>query len=230
MASSFHKHHYANGSACGLTCLIETHIHASMLFQRNQVEEAISRAVGERSAKPSAILKARLKRLLDVDRKLTTASGPRFAFSAKAPEGKGAVTLFSFADACALFVGIRMLEHGWPQNFVVSSLRPVRSDLSRRHEAILRRSPHLRNSRPEPGEMDFGGPASDFLLVVSDIRAARNKSTEPYLCLFDSETEAFKFQLEEPGRSCSWFSLEGPARALHQQLLSALPRKRGRAS
>ena len=41
-----------------------------MLFKRNQVEEAISRAIGESSAEPSATLKARLKRLLDVDRKL----------------------------------------------------------------------------------------------------------------------------------------------------------------
>ena len=96
-----------------------------MLFKRNQVEEAISRAIGESSAEPSATLKARLKRLLDVDRKLATGAGPRFAFYAKAPEGKGAITLFSFADACALFIGMRMLEHGWPQNFVVSSLRPV---------------------------------------------------------------------------------------------------------
>jgi hypothetical protein len=201
-----------------------------MLYKRNQVEEAISRAIGESSAEPSATLKARLKRLLDVDRKLATGAGPRFAFCAKAPEGKGAITLFSFADACALFIGMRMLEHGWPQNFVVSSLRPVRADLSRRHEAILRRPVQLRKTLPEAGEVEFGGPTSDFLLVVSDMRAARNKSSEPYLRLFDSETEAFKFQLEEAGRSCSWFSLEGPARILHQQLSTSLPRKRGRAS
>lgn len=213
-----------------MTPVIETHIHASMLFKRNQVEEAISRAIGERSAEPSSTLKTRLKRLLDVDRNLATESAPRFAFYAKTPGGKGAEIWFSFADACALFIGVRMLEHGWPQNFVVSSLRLIRSDLGRRHEAILRRPPQ-RPAPPQAGEMEFGGPTSDFLLVVSDIRTAGKKSSsEPYLRLFDSQTEAFAFQMEEVGRSCSWFSLEGPARVLHEQLLTSLPRRRGRGS
>ena len=124
---------------------------------------------------------------------------------------------------------MRMLEHGWPQNFVVSSLRPVRADLSRRHEAILRRPVQLRKRRPKLEKWSLED-LRPILLVVSDMRAARNKSSEPYLRLFDSETEAFKFQLEEAGRSCSWFSLEGPAQILHQQLSTSLPRKRGRAS
>lgn len=201
-----------------------------MIFQRNQVEEAISRAIGERSAEPSSTLKTRLKRLLDVDRNLATESAPRLAFCAKTPGGKGAVTSFSFADACALFIGMRMLEHGWPQNFVVSSLRLIRSDLARRHEAILRRPAQPPKASPQAGEMEFGGPTSEFLLVVSDMRAVRKKSSEPYLRLFDSQTDAFAFQMDEAGRSCSWFSLEGPARILHEQLLRTLPRKRGRSS
>jgi hypothetical protein len=199
-----------------------------MLFKRNQIEEAISRAIGERSAKPSSTLRTRLKRLLDVDRKLGDSSA-RFAFYAKTPGGKGAEISFSFADACALFIGMRMLEHGWPQNFVVSSLRHIRSDLTRRHEAILRR-PVQQSAPPQTGAMAFPGSTSDFLLVVSDIRAPRKAPSEPYLRLFDDQVEAFAFQMKEVGRSCSWFSLEAPARVLHEQLLTSLPRRRGRGS
>lgn len=211
-----------------LTLTIEASIDASMLFKRNQVEDAISRAIGERSAHPSSTLKTRLKRLLDVDRKLGK-SAARFAFYAKTPGGKGAEITFSFADACALFIGVRMLEHNWPQNFVVSSLRHIRSDLARRHEAILRR-PVQQPAAPQTGAMAFAGPTSDFLLIVSDIRTPRKTPSEPYLRLFDNQAEAFTFQMEEVGRSCSWFSLEGPARLLHEQLLTSLPRRRGRGS
>ena len=84
--------------------------------------------------------------------------------------------------------------------------------------------------RPKLEKWSLEGLRPIFLVVVSDIRSARTKSSEPYLRLFDSETEAFKFQLDVAGRSCSWFSLEGPARILHQQLSTSLPRKRGRAS
>lgn len=201
-----------------------------MLFKRNQIEEAISRAIGERTTKPSTTLKTRLKRLLDVDRSLAAPSERRFAFYAKAPGGRGAEISFSFADACALLTGLRMLEHGWPQNFVVSSLRPIRAELGRRHDAILRR-PIQPQRPPETGTIAFEGSSSDFLLVVSDINLAGKKSAaEPYIRLFDNENEAFAFQMREAGRSCSWFALEGPARMLHEQLLTSLPRRRGRGA
>jgi hypothetical protein len=39
-------------------------------YKRNQVEQAISRTIGERSEKPSSGLRIRLKRLQEADRKL----------------------------------------------------------------------------------------------------------------------------------------------------------------
>jgi hypothetical protein len=221
-----------------LTGIIETYTNTSMRFKRNQVEEAISRTVGERFAEPSPTLRARLKRLLDVDRNLKvgkagsskSARAP-FAFYSKEPGGKGSEISFSIADACALLVGIRMLEHGWPQTFVVSGLRLIRPDLSRRHEDILNRLIRQRQSEPPPvGTVDFAHPDSDFLLVVSDGLSSNKASASPYLRLFDNQIQAFAFQMERVGRSCSWFPLEGQARMLHEHLLHSLPRRRGRGS
>jgi hypothetical protein len=205
-----------------------------MQFKRNQLEEAISRTVGERSAKPSSALKARLKRLLDVDRNIendsTNLKRSLFAFYHKEPGGKGSEISFSVADACALLMGIRMLEHGWPQKFVVSGLRLIRSELARRHEEILERPIGQRKLElPQVGEINFAHPDTDFLLVVSD-SGSRNKSTDPYLRLFDNQIQAFAFQMEKAGRSCSWLSLEGPARTLNEHLLKSEPRRRGRGS
>src|SRR4051812_18486262 len=97
-------------------------------YKRNQVEEAISRTVGEKSTKPSSELRTRLKRLLDLDRTLkrvrSEGSGSaNYAFYNKDAPGKGGEVLFSSYDAFALLTGLRMLNHGWPQNFVVTTLR-----------------------------------------------------------------------------------------------------------
>jgi hypothetical protein len=206
-----------------------------MQFKRNQVEEAISRAVGERSAEPSSTLKMRLKRLLDVDRNLKASSSKSarapFAFYSKEPGGKGTEISFSIADVCALLIGVRMLDHGWPQNLVVSGLRQIRLDLAHRHEQILKRPIFQRKSEPsQAGELAFTHPDSDFLLVISDSGRNSKSSGEPYLRLFDNQTQAFAFQMEKVGRSCSWFSLEGPARMLHEHLSNSLPKRRGRGS
>ena len=172
-----------------------------MLFKRNQIEEAISRAIGERSAKPSSTLRTRLKRLLDVDRKLGDSSA-RFAFYAKTPGGKGAEISFSFADACALFIGMRMLEHGWPQNLVVSSLRHIRSDLTRRHEAILRR-PVQQSAPPQTGAMAFRDQPPIFFW---SFRILERPERHPQSLTFACSTirlKPFAFQMKEVGRSCS---------------------------
>jgi hypothetical protein len=124
-----------------------------------------------------------------------------------------------------------MLEHGWPQNFVVSGLRSIRRDLTRRHEAILVKPVSQRSTEPgQPGELEIAYPASDFLLVVSDSGSGKNVASTPYLRLFDNQSQAFAFQMQKVGRSCSWFALEGPARELNHHLLHTLPKHRGRGS
>jgi hypothetical protein len=207
-----------------------------MEFKRNQIEEAISRTFGERSVQPSSKLRTRLKRLLDLDRglKRTARSNDperaNYAFYSSDAPGKGSEVLFSICDACALLLGLRLLEHGWPQNFVVAKLRRVRPELDQRHAELLRASaPNVAAIEPQAGDIALGNPNSPFLLIVSDDRTGDQPKAGPYPLIFNNYQEAFRFQLEKAGRSCSGFELEGPARALQHNLAGSLPRKRGRS-
>jgi hypothetical protein len=208
-----------------------------MYFRRNQIEEAISRTFRERSVLPSSKVRTRLKRLLDLDRSLkrtARSNDPERAnyafFSSDAP-GKGSEVLFSIYDACALLLGLRLLEHGWPQNFVVAKLRRVRLELDRKYAHILRAdTTNIAPIEPQAGDIAVANPNSPFLLIVSDDDTGDQSKAGPYTEVFDNYQKALRFQLEKADRSCSWFELEGPAKALQHNLLGSLPRKRGRTS
>src|SRR6202040_4120034 len=86
-------------------------------FKRNQIEEAISRLFGEKSAKPSSELQTRIKRLLDLDRSLPRNSRSKrpelanYAFYSSESPGKGAEVSFSSYEAFAIMIGLQMLNH-----------------------------------------------------------------------------------------------------------------------
>ena len=104
------------------------------LFKRNQIEEAISRAVVPTDGIPPGDLLNRLKRLLDTDRKL--GRDPRskdpekstYAFYSGSASGSGVENWFQEYEAFALLTALRFLEHGFPQQKSVSALRAVRPD------------------------------------------------------------------------------------------------------
>ena len=125
-----------------------------------------------------------------------------------------------------------MLEHGWPQGFAVSTLRRVRSDLEVAHRRILRtegRSQFAVMPDQGPGSLVQTHSRREFFLIVSDSQTEpRSASSKPYARLFRDQETAFRFQLERPGRSCTWLELVTPALALHRQLQQIEPRKRGR--
>jgi hypothetical protein len=206
-------------------------------YKRNQIEEAISRTVGERSAKPSSELRTRLKRLLDLDRSLKRAvrsadpERANYAFYTSDAPGRGAEVLFSNYDAFALLTGLRMLDHGWPQNFVVTTLRRIRHELEARHIKILEvNSQNIVRPDPQAGDMAIGNPDSPFLLIVSDDKTVDRIKAGTYALTFENQEEAFRFQMAKVGRSCSWFALETQAQALKANLVGSLPRQRGRTS
>jgi hypothetical protein len=206
-------------------------------YKRNQIEEAISRTIGERSAKPSPGLRTRLKRLLDMDRGLkrtARSSDPEranYAFYTSDAPGKGSEVLFSDYDVFALLMGMRMLEHGWPQNFVVTTLRRIRNELEARHTKIFQvESPNVARPEPRAGDLAIGNPASPFLLIVSDGETLDRTREGPYAQIFENQEDAFRFQMKKAGRSCSWFELDTPAHTLRTNLIGSLPRQRGRSS
>jgi hypothetical protein len=209
-----------------------------MYFKRNQIEEAVSRTINERSAQPSSKLRTRLKRLLDLDRGLkrnsrsTDPESANYAFYSSDAPGKGSEVLFSIYDVCALMLGVRLLEHGWPQNLVVSTLRRCRNELDHKHYNIF--EPHRPSTvavaEPQAGNIAFRDPDSPFLLIVSDDKTGGTRKAGPYAVIFKNSRKAFEFQMEKAGRVCSWYELASPAIALKNNLIGSLPRKRGRAS
>lgn len=212
-------------------------------FKRNQVEEAISRVISEIGHKPSSDLQTRLKRLLNLDRGLgrkPAAADPvenAYAFySADAP-GKGAEVLFSEYEAFALLMGLRLLEGQWPQGFVVETMRRTRSDLEREHRRILRLDARVLFDKAATQKQTEGSfyqgtnSAPAFLLIVSDTAVSgKTHSSAPYTRIFQDSLDAFKFQLKEAGRSCTWCELVTPAWSLHEHLEATIPRQRGRSS
>lgn len=207
-----------------------------MWFKRNQIEEAISRTIGEDSAKPSSRLSGRIKRLLNHDRN-SVRSGPRapkrptFAFYDGDPPGRGVEVMFSEFNGQALYLAIRMMAHGWPQNFVVSILRECRGELSKRYEVALTTAlGQMTQTKPRAGELALSHPLSSFLLIISDEKAVNSDRKSPYVRFFNDQTAAFEFQKEKAGRCCSWLELDGPALNLHRNLTASLPIPRGRGA
>lgn len=118
-----------------------------MQFKRNQVEDAIRTLIEPETPLPSTLLRTRIKRLLDTDRETPTqqedheVDAAPFAFYGAAPPGRGVEVKFSTYEAYALFLGVRLLEQGWPQLKVVRVLRRVRPILASNHRAILKKDP-----------------------------------------------------------------------------------------
>lgn len=158
-----------------------------MWFKRNQIEEAISRTIGEDSIKPISRLSGRIKRLLNHDRN-SVRSGPRapkrqtFAFYDDDPPGRGVEVMFSEFSGQALHLAIRMMAHGWLQNFVVSILRECWEELSKRCEVALTTAlGQMTQTKPRAGELALSHPLSSFLLIISDEKAVNSDRKSPYV-------------------------------------------------
>ena len=210
-----------------------------MSYKRNQLEDAILRLNDSESGKARTDLLTRMKRLLDMDRALdvrSKADDPELAnyafFSSGAP-GKGGEVQFSEYEGFALMIGLQMLNHKWPQKFVVGALRRFRAQLEQQHRKILRLDPtklfdadQIRLSA-RPGTPVLATASPVFLLIWSDQRTSADPA--PCAAIFDDPQAAFQRMLEKPGRSSTWLELTKPAHLLSEQLSRSLPRKRGRS-
>jgi hypothetical protein len=222
---------------------IETYITATMiLYKRNQVEEAIPRVFEASSAEPSSTLRTRIKRLLDADRGL--GRNPRakdpvltcYAFYSRESPGRGADVLFSDYEAFALMVGLQMLNHNWPQSFVVETLRRCRPDLETRHTKILKLDPRKLfdekqiMANAQAGTPAYGTTSPVFLLIWSDNRHAKDPAAvAPSAGIFDDEIKAFQVMREKAGRSTTWLELTRSAHSLRDELSETEPKQRGRS-
>lgn len=212
------------------------------LYKRNQVEEAISRTLRERSVQPSQKLRTRLKRLLDTDRDTTNkarearSSVTSYAFYSSDSPGKGAEVSFSEYDAFALLTGWRILEHGWPQSFAVNALRHLRPDFEIQHSRILKQDPAALfdkkavQEKAQPG--DFGVDNTDPVFLTIGSGKARfddeiDDQTSAQVCR--GMQEASKFLKQKHTQSWTLFELVTYAHRLAEQLAAVQPRSRGRS-
>ena len=212
-------------------------------YKRNQVEEAISRTVGEQSAKPSSELRIRLKRLLDMDRSLVhnpkspDPNKANYAFYSGDSPGKGVEIWFSAYEAFALLTSLRLLQHNWPQHFAVAVLRRVRPELEKQHARILKQDPKILFNEDEikrtarPGDIYFGNTDPVLLTIISRHKPATEGDLKIPPCrICRGMKEVSEFVKQEEVWSYSMFDLVGPAHRLSSELLAVQPRKRGRSS
>lgn len=211
-------------------------------YKRNQVEEALSRAFGEPSAKPSSELRTRVKRLLEMDRSLdrnTRSADPEvanFAFYHTDSPGRGVEVWFSDHEAFALMIGLRLLQHGWPQSFPVAILRRLRPELERQHARILKQNPAILfdakaiREKARPGDLYFDNMDPVFLTIVSGQRPTKEGSTEiPPCAICRGMEQVSEFVKQKAAGSWTLHELVTPAHALRSQLSKVQPRKRGRS-
>jgi hypothetical protein len=206
-----------------------------MSFKRNQIEDAIAELLDE--PRPSSELRTRIKRLLDTDRGLgrkPRSDDPEqanYAFYSSDAPGKGADIWFSGYEAFALFIGLQMLEQGWPQGFAVSVLRRARPDLEREHARILRQDPAVlfndvlieKILRTSDTYVDNADPV--YLVIVPKTRKQGALSCS--VCRGMKEISGFLKQLA--AQSWTSFELVTPAHFLADKLSTVQPRLRGRS-
>lgn len=212
-------------------------------YKRNQIEEAISAVLEPRSVQPTAELTTRLKRLLDADRnagRQRRSSDPvraNYAFYSAAPPGTGVEVWFSAYEAFALFNGLRLMAHGWPQGFAVSVMRRVRPELESQHARLLNQDAEqlfdqeaiLRNA--QAGDMAFDSTDPVFLVIVSLPGVELNEQGEAHACAICRGLDEVGKFLERAGKIAGgWtmFPLAGGAHQLSAALSRTEPRHRGR--
>jgi hypothetical protein len=209
-------------------------------YKRNQVEEAIEASMRHGEADPSADLRVRIKRLLDVDRTTARAAADRDCafYSGKAP-GSGTEVWFSAYEAFSLLLGLLLLQHQWPQGTVVRIMRQARPKLEPEHARILAEDPAALFDAVEiaaqaaPGAMAVDSADAVFLAIVTTGRSeAARADIGPHavsVCRGRAKLMTFMRERALVGLS-SMTSLEvtSPAHLLAHHLHQTSPRARGR--
>ena len=208
-------------------------------FKRNQVEEAISRYFGQ-GPKPSSKLHTRIKRLLDMDRNLgrnPRSSDPEkanYAFYSDVGQGKGIEAKFSEFEVFAVQMGLRFLEHEWPQEFAVNALRRVRKVLEAEHAEIMKLDP---STLFDPTQFPKGvgmpvvynaNPAHLVIVTRQDPSVPDNKHPPFKVCWGHNAVVEFAKRIK--AQSYSGFELVTAAHRLSAELQKVQPRKRGRGA
>jgi hypothetical protein len=210
-------------------------------FKRNQIEQALASLAEAGSAKPSKHLRNLLKRLLDTDRALGRNERSRnpekanFAFYDTDPPGKGSENWFSEYDAFALLIGLRLMQHGWPQATAVVWMRRLKTGLKAQHARILRQdkkllfNEQLIAQQARQGDLAVGNTDPVFLVFFSRDKEKAESSNSAAVCR--GPDEAVKFiNAQGPGKPWTMLELVNSMHALSSALAATSPQKRGRGA
>ena len=121
-------------------------------FRRGQLETAAWRFLAgsySENYPPSSPFKARIKRVLNLDREgvhddVGDASETFFAFSCTPPEGKGTEAAYTHFDSLCLTLALELLDCGFKQSEVVFLLRHIRKNLEKVYWRIMKTPPSPR--------------------------------------------------------------------------------------
>lgn len=200
-----------------------------MKYKRNQLEDAFSKLLEPKARRPSAGLRTRLRRLLEIDRALgrsPRSNDPKqsqYAFFSVGPPGRGVEVQFSEYEGFALFTALQLMKHGWTQAVVVSILRRARSELERHHARILR------------GETELVGVSTKgtapILVVITSAGTTAHDEDVVFACaVCEGYQKAIEWLADnsKPEHGFAVFELVIYARRLAAQLPKTEPRHRGR--
>jgi hypothetical protein len=131
--------------------------------------------------------------------------------------------------------GLRLMQHGWPQGFVVTALRRARPELEKQHARILRQDPsslfdrEAIRARARPGDLVVDNTDPVFLAIIP--RQADEHSIQSSCAVCRGQDDLMKFVRKQagPGQGWTMFELVSAAHALSSELAKTAPRKRGRA-
>ena len=204
-----------------------------MYFKRNQIEDGIASAFEEDMDGSSDALSNRIRRLLDLDRKETPNKRSKndwernFAFFGEAPPGKGSEVQFSFYEAFAVSLGLRMLDHSWPQGFIIALIRKARMYLDPEQSG----PPWLGHNAVEHKEgkraVAASAPEAFLAIVFGEGRRVQRLDTIK-IVLCSGTDDALRVLKQKPGTSVSVFEIGQSAATLAKALAVTKPAKRGR--
>jgi hypothetical protein len=212
-----------------------------MSYKRSQLENAIARILEPGAKAPSIKLRTRIKRLLELDRKLgrkprsKDVAESNFAFFSQEAPGSGADISFSEYEAFALLIGLSIMQHSWPQGFAVSVMRRVRPELAREHARILRQDPDQlfdweairKNARPGDLAVDNTDPV--FLTVISGVRAPDKEGAVPVCAVCRGMEAVNRFRHGMDASSFTMWEIATIAHRFSEHLRKTESSRRGRA-
>jgi hypothetical protein len=211
-----------------------------MSYKRNQIEEAIARISVSNYDKPPLELRTRIKRLLELDRSMgrkLRSKDPEeanFGFFSEEAAGTGVDISFAEYDAFALLNGLRIMGHGWPQGFAVAIMRRVRPALESEHVRILRQDPdklfdqEAIRAKAREGDIYVDNTDPVFLVLASRTQRAVDEPQAPLAAVCRGLVKVSEFSRNVAARNVTMFEVVTLAHRLHQELIKAKPRRRGR--